>query len=74
MNLTKTTSCTATNESFYCSPYSNDIKTIVTKHTDSGKIKNYFYMNRSGKCTKIRMELFPHIKGHKKQFKNKQSQ
>jgi hypothetical protein len=74
MNLTKTTSCIATNESYFGSQFVDDIKTIVTKHTDSSKIKNYFYMNRSGKCTKIRMELFPHIKGHKKQFKNKQSQ
>ena len=74
MNLTKSTSCIATNESYYSSQFVNNIKIIVTKHTNTGKIKNYFYMSRGGKCTKIKMELLPHIKGHKKQFKNKQSQ
>jgi hypothetical protein len=72
MNLNKSTSCIATNESHYCTPFMDGIRLIVTKHTDNGTIKSYVYMRKNdGKCSKIKMELFPYIKGHTRQFKNK---
>lgn len=71
MELYKTTSCISTNESYYSTKFVNNIKLIVTKQTTTSKIINYIYMRVDGKCSRIKMNLFPYIKGHKKDIRIK---
>jgi hypothetical protein len=72
MKLTKSTSCTAVNESYYSGVFINDIKIIVTKHIDSSKVKDYIYMHKNGKCSKIKMELFQYPLNKVRKFKQTQ--
>lgn len=60
MNLIKSTSCLAANESYYSTPFVDGVKLIVTKQTSTGKILSHWYMRTDGKMSKIKIELNSH--------------